>query len=170
MKLDEFDRYPLLFGPSPVHPLDRLSAHLGGAAIWAKREDCNSGPRIRREQDPQARVPARRRPRAGLRHPRLDRRRPVQPHPPGRRRRRACWPEVRPRPGELGRLAGRDVRPRRQHPLEPAHGRRRPAREGRSSASASRRVGSGRSPTIVERRAASRTRFRPAPPTTASAA
>ncbi len=43
MKLSEFPRYPLLFGPSPVHPLDRLSDHLGGARIWAKREDCNSG-------------------------------------------------------------------------------------------------------------------------------
>jgi 1-aminocyclopropane-1-carboxylate deaminase len=32
-----------MFGPTPVHPLDRLSRHLGGAAIWAKREDCNSG-------------------------------------------------------------------------------------------------------------------------------
>ncbi|HVV18094.1 MAG TPA: 1-aminocyclopropane-1-carboxylate deaminase [Pseudonocardiaceae bacterium] len=43
MSLEDFDRYPLLFGPSPVHPLDRLSDHLGGARIWAKREDCNSG-------------------------------------------------------------------------------------------------------------------------------
>ncbi len=43
MHLDRFDRYPLLFGPSPVHRLDRLTAHLGGAEIWAKREDCNSG-------------------------------------------------------------------------------------------------------------------------------
>src|SRR5690349_9095814 len=43
MALDDFDRYPLLFGPSPVHRLDRLTAHLGGAEIWAKREDCNSG-------------------------------------------------------------------------------------------------------------------------------
>ncbi|WP_233712699.1 1-aminocyclopropane-1-carboxylate deaminase [Kribbella turkmenica] len=43
MSLTDFPRYPLLFGPSPVHPLDRLSAHLGGAKIWAKREDCNSG-------------------------------------------------------------------------------------------------------------------------------
>jgi 1-aminocyclopropane-1-carboxylate deaminase len=41
--LSDFPRYPLTFGPSPVHPLERLSAHLGGAAIWAKREDCNSG-------------------------------------------------------------------------------------------------------------------------------
>ncbi|WP_329038789.1 1-aminocyclopropane-1-carboxylate deaminase [Streptomyces sp. NBC_01725] len=43
MSLDRFPRHPLLFGPSPVHPLDRLSGHLGGARIWAKREDCNSG-------------------------------------------------------------------------------------------------------------------------------
>jgi 1-aminocyclopropane-1-carboxylate deaminase len=41
--LSDFPRHPLLFGPSPVHPLDRLSAHLGGPRIWAKREDCNSG-------------------------------------------------------------------------------------------------------------------------------
>jgi 1-aminocyclopropane-1-carboxylate deaminase len=43
MTLETFARYPLLFGPSPVHRLDRLGAHLGGAAIWAKRDDCNSG-------------------------------------------------------------------------------------------------------------------------------
>ena len=43
MSLQDFPRYPLLFGPSPVHPLERLSQHLGGATIWAKREDCNSG-------------------------------------------------------------------------------------------------------------------------------
>jgi len=43
MALDAFERYPLLFGPSPIHPLDRLTAELGGARIWAKREDCNSG-------------------------------------------------------------------------------------------------------------------------------
>ncbi len=41
--LAEYPRYPLLFGPSPVHRLDRLTEHLGGAAVWAKREDCNSG-------------------------------------------------------------------------------------------------------------------------------
>jgi 1-aminocyclopropane-1-carboxylate deaminase len=43
MSLEDFPRYPLLFGPSPVHRLDRLTAHLGGPSIWAKREDCNSG-------------------------------------------------------------------------------------------------------------------------------
>jgi 1-aminocyclopropane-1-carboxylate deaminase len=43
MALSDFPRYPLTFGPSPVHPLERLTRHLGGATIWAKREDCNSG-------------------------------------------------------------------------------------------------------------------------------
>jgi len=43
MSLADFPRYPLTFGPSPIHPLDRLTAHLGGARIWAKREDVNSG-------------------------------------------------------------------------------------------------------------------------------
>ncbi|MFN8214309.1 MAG: 1-aminocyclopropane-1-carboxylate deaminase [Candidatus Nanopelagicales bacterium] len=43
MALEDFPRYPLLFGPSPLHPLPRLSEHLGGPQIWAKREDCNSG-------------------------------------------------------------------------------------------------------------------------------
>jgi 1-aminocyclopropane-1-carboxylate deaminase len=43
MNLDAFERYPLLFGPSPVHRLERLTAHLGGASLWAKRDDCNSG-------------------------------------------------------------------------------------------------------------------------------
>ena len=44
MKLDEWPRVSLMFGPSPIHPLPRLSAALGGKVeIWAKREDCNSG-------------------------------------------------------------------------------------------------------------------------------
>ncbi|ROQ40717.1 1-aminocyclopropane-1-carboxylate deaminase [Frondihabitans sp. PhB188] len=43
MALADFERYPLTFGPSPVHPLTRLTEHLGGASIWAKREDVNSG-------------------------------------------------------------------------------------------------------------------------------
>jgi len=42
--LADFDRVPLLFGPSPVHRLQRLEEQLGGRVeIWAKREDCNSG-------------------------------------------------------------------------------------------------------------------------------
>src|SRR2546428_1492146 len=43
VKLEKFARHPLLFGPSPVHPLERLTNFLGGAEVWAKREDCNSG-------------------------------------------------------------------------------------------------------------------------------
>ena len=44
MALADFDRIALLFGPSPVHRLERLEAHLGGKVeLWAKREDCNSG-------------------------------------------------------------------------------------------------------------------------------
>ena len=44
MAIDRFARVPLLLGPSPLHRLERLSEHLGGAVdIWAKREDCNSG-------------------------------------------------------------------------------------------------------------------------------
>lgn len=43
MTLADFPRHPLTFGPSPIHPLDRLTAHLGGARIWAKREDVSSG-------------------------------------------------------------------------------------------------------------------------------
>jgi 1-aminocyclopropane-1-carboxylate deaminase len=41
--ITDFVRYPLLFGPSPVHKLERLTGHLAGADVWAKREDCNSG-------------------------------------------------------------------------------------------------------------------------------
>jgi 1-aminocyclopropane-1-carboxylate deaminase len=43
MSIDAFDRFPLLFGPSPLHRLDRLTRRLGGAEVWAKRDDCNSG-------------------------------------------------------------------------------------------------------------------------------
>ena len=43
MAITDFERYPLTFGPSPVHALERLSETLGGARVWAKREDVNSG-------------------------------------------------------------------------------------------------------------------------------
>src|ERR1700732_5086747 len=42
--LEKFARYPLTFGPSYIHPLERLTSHLGGdVELYAKREDCNSG-------------------------------------------------------------------------------------------------------------------------------
>lgn len=43
MILDTFQRVPLTFGPSPIQRLDRLTNHLGGAQVWAKREDVSSG-------------------------------------------------------------------------------------------------------------------------------
>ena len=44
MNLEKFPRHALTFGPTPIHPLKRLSAHLGGEVeLYAKREDCNSG-------------------------------------------------------------------------------------------------------------------------------
>jgi 1-aminocyclopropane-1-carboxylate deaminase len=42
--LTKFERYPLTFGPTHIEKLERLTEHLGGkVAIYAKREDCNSG-------------------------------------------------------------------------------------------------------------------------------
>lgn len=42
--LAKFERYPLTFGPTPIEPLPRLTAALGGKVeIYAKRDDCNSG-------------------------------------------------------------------------------------------------------------------------------
>jgi 1-aminocyclopropane-1-carboxylate deaminase len=43
MAITDFDRYPLTFGPSPLQFLPRLTQHLGGAQVWAKREDVNCG-------------------------------------------------------------------------------------------------------------------------------
>lgn len=42
--LEKFERYPLMFAPTPIEELSRLSERLGGGvAIYAKRDDCNSG-------------------------------------------------------------------------------------------------------------------------------
>jgi len=42
--LDNFERYPLTFGPTPIEFLPRLTDALGGKIeIYAKRDDCNSG-------------------------------------------------------------------------------------------------------------------------------
>ena len=43
MRLHDIPRHLLTFGPSPLQHLRRLSDHLGGAQVWAKREDVNSG-------------------------------------------------------------------------------------------------------------------------------
>ena len=129
MGIERFDRVPLLFGPSPVHRLERLSEHLGGAVDdLGEAGGLQLGPGVRRQQGAQARVPRRGGARAGLRHARLDRRRAVEPHPPGRGRRGTARPRLRARAGALGRVAGRRLRQGRQHPPLADHGRGRAAR------------------------------------------
>lgn len=39
-KLKGFPRVCLAHLPTPLEPMDRLSAHLGGPRIWVKRDDC----------------------------------------------------------------------------------------------------------------------------------
>lgn len=42
--LKKFERYPLMFGPTPIEQLNRLTESLGGnIELYAKREDCNAG-------------------------------------------------------------------------------------------------------------------------------
>ena len=126
------------------------------------------GARLRRQQGAQARVPRRRRARAGLRHARLDRRRPVEPHATGRRGRRPPRARLRARAGALGRLGRPGLRPGRQHPALADHGRRRAAVGRRLRHRLPAELGGGARPRS-RRAAASRTRSRPAPPTTRSA-
>ena len=38
--LDQLPRINLLHAPTPLEPLPRLSAALGGPQLWAKRDDC----------------------------------------------------------------------------------------------------------------------------------
>ncbi|CAB3770151.1 D-cysteine desulfhydrase family protein [Paraburkholderia humisilvae] len=41
LNLSTFPRHALLEGPTPIQPLSRLSARLGGASIYVKRDDLN---------------------------------------------------------------------------------------------------------------------------------
>jgi L-cysteate sulfo-lyase len=38
--LARFPRLGLAHLPTPLEPMKRLSAHLGGPRLWVKREDC----------------------------------------------------------------------------------------------------------------------------------
>ena len=97
--------------PAAVRPLARPSARAAQRAPRRRGRDLGEArglqlrARVRRQQGAQARVPRRGRARPGLRHARLDRRRPVEPHPAGRRGRRAARARLRARAGALGRLA-----------------------------------------------------------------
>ena len=140
MSLESFARVPLLFGPSPVHRLERLtSISAAQVEIWAKREDCNSGLAYGGNKTRKLEYLVRRRARAGLRHARVDRRRAVEPHATGRRGRREAraqgvlvqehwvdWPDaVYDKVGNilLSRIMGAEVRlergrVRHRHPAE----------------------------------------------------
>ena len=128
--LADYPREPLTFGPSPIQRLDRLTRHLGGATVWAKREDCNSGlafggNKVRKLEYLLADALAQgcdtlvsiggvqsnhtRQVAAVAAHAGLG---------------ASC-------PGALGRLARRHLRPGRQHPAVAADGRRRAAGPGR---------------------------------------
>ncbi len=39
-RLDHYERVGLAHLPTPLEPLKRLTAHLGGPRLWVKREDC----------------------------------------------------------------------------------------------------------------------------------
>ena len=71
MPLNDFPRYPLILW-SPVHPLDRLSAHLGARSGQAGGLQLRA--RLRRQQGTQAGVPGTRRASAGCGHAGVDRR------------------------------------------------------------------------------------------------
>ena len=128
MAINDFPRYPLTFGPSPVHPLERLSRHLGGAQVWAKREDCNSGlafggnktrkleyivpDALAQGADTLVSI-------GGIQSNHTRQVAAVAAR---------AGPEVPPGPGEVGRLGRPGQRQGRQHPAVADHGRRRPAR------------------------------------------
>ena len=56
MSIDSFERYPLLFGPSPIHRLERLGEHLGGGVDLGQARGLQLGAGVRRQQGAQARV------------------------------------------------------------------------------------------------------------------
>ncbi|CAM5712786.1 aminocyclopropane-1-carboxylate deaminase/D-cysteine desulfhydrase family protein [Streptomyces purpurascens] len=125
MPLSSYERYPLLFGPSPVHRLERLTERLGGASPGPSARTATPVSRTV-EQDPQAGVPGRRRARPGLTRP--CRSAGCSPTTPARSRpsppgpgssacscRRAGWTGPTPVYDKVGnilisRLAGADVR------------------------------------------------------------
>ena len=130
MALADFPRYPLPFGPSPVHPLDRLTDAPRRCTDLGQAGGLQLRPGVRRQQDPQARVPRPGRAGTARDAPGVDRRSAVQPHPAGRRGRGQDRLEGAAGAGELGRLARRRERPGRQHPAVADHGRPGRTRRG----------------------------------------
>ena len=86
-------RLALAHLPTPIHPLDRLSKHLG-RQIFVWRDDLTGLHRVRK-QDPKTRIPPGRRTRTGRRRRRDVRRPAIEP--------------TRARPVYLARRLGLDV-------------------------------------------------------------
>ena len=166
MSLASFPRQPLLFGPSPIHRLERLTAHLGGASLWAKRDDCNSGLAFGGNKTRKLEYLV-----ADALAQGCDTLVSIGGVQSNHTRQVAA---VAARLGLdcvlvqeiVGRVAGRRLRPRRQHPAEPADGRRRAARtrrlrdrlQGVVGAGATRRRGARRQAVRDPRRARPTTR------------
>ena len=153
---------------SPAPPGAAERAPRRGPALGEAR-GLQQRARLRGQQGAQARVPDDRGDRAGMRHTRLHRRRPVQPHPLGRGRGRARRHEVRADPGELGGLARRAVGPRGQSSSSAGSSAQTSDSCQPRSGSGSRRVGNAPS-RRSGRPVASRTRSQPGPRITGSGA
>ena len=170
MTIESFTRHQLLFGPSPGAPAGAADRSTSAAPrIWAKREDCNSGIAFGGNKTRKLEYLV-----ADALAKGCDTLVSIGGVQSNHTRQVAAvaasvGSAVRARPGELGRLAGRGLRQGRQHPDQPAHGRRRPAGEGRVRDRLQGELGTGAA-TRWRSAAASRTRSRPGRPTTRWAA
>ena len=170
MALEDFPRVELLVRPlarPPPRATDRAPRRRGRGLGEAGGPELRA--RIRREQDAEARVPGSRRAGEGVRHARLDRRRPVEPHAPGCSGRCAARSRLRARPGALGGLGRARLRDGRQHSALADHGRGRPPFFGRVRHRHPAELG-GSARVRAREPEARRTRSPPARPTTRSAA
>ena len=155
MQLARFARRRFCHLPTALEPLPRLvgRARRTAAPGQARRPD---RARLRRQQDPQARVPARRGAGRGRRHAGHRRRRAVQPLPADRGGRRAPRPRLRAGAAARGCLEPSRLRARRQRAAR-SPGRRRSCTwssappTSRPSCSGSRTTlrGAGRRPFVI---------------------
>ena len=147
LALDDFRALSAALRPVAGPPLERLTAHLGGAQLWAKRDDCNSGLAFGGNKTRKLEYLV-----ADALAQGCDTLVSIGGVQSNHTRQVAAVaararPRVRARPGVLGRLAGRRLRPRRQHPAQPPHGRRRAARAGRLRDRLQGELGAGAAPT-----------------------
>ena len=114
--LDRFERIPLTFGPSPVHRLERLTEHLGGARSGPSATTVNSGLAFGGNKTRKLEYLV-----ADALAQGCDTLVSIGGVQSNHTRQVAAAAararaQLRARPGELGRLAGRRLRPRREHP------------------------------------------------------